>query len=166
MLVFVLLSGQVTELEKQAVNILADILPRCDNEQEYILRWLQSPEAKGLPLRMRNMTLVELKVCTGLGLALSVQVGHSSVLMKKKTKIKEQMKNLRQVMNNKQIFAAMQMHILLKWGLPLFQSPFPKGAISKDRLSYKRSKMKLKTNISRTSLHPLYINTLPLSYLF
>ena len=44
------------------INVLADLLPRCDNEQEYLLRWLQSPEAKGLTLRMKNMTLVELKV--------------------------------------------------------------------------------------------------------
>ena len=51
-------SAQVT-----AVNVLADLLPRCDGEQEYLLRWLQSPEAKGLTLRMKNMTLVELKVC-------------------------------------------------------------------------------------------------------
>ena len=54
----------VTEQQKKSLNVLADLLPRCDNEQEYLLRWLQSPEAKGLSLRMRNMTLVELKVCT------------------------------------------------------------------------------------------------------
>ena len=48
--------------QTSGINVLADLLPRCDNEQEYLLRWLQSPEAKGLTLRMKNMTLVELKV--------------------------------------------------------------------------------------------------------
>ena len=55
-------TDEALEQQQKSLNVLADLLPRCENEQEYLLRWLQSPEAKGLSLRMRNMTLVELKV--------------------------------------------------------------------------------------------------------
>ena len=57
-----LLAGVEVGDQTTGINVLADLLPRCDNEQEYLLRWLQSPEAKGLTMRMKNMTLVELKV--------------------------------------------------------------------------------------------------------
>ena len=57
-----LLAGVEVGDQTTGINVLADLLPRCDNEQEYLLRWLQSPEAKGLTMRMKNMTLVKLKV--------------------------------------------------------------------------------------------------------
>ncbi|XP_053377355.1 trichohyalin-like isoform X2 [Mercenaria mercenaria] len=44
------------------VNLLADLVPRFDNEQEYLLSWLHSPEAKSLSLRMKRMRIVEIKI--------------------------------------------------------------------------------------------------------
>ncbi|KAL4226590.1 hypothetical protein ACF0H5_014574 [Mactra antiquata] len=46
----------------KVLNLLADLVPRFDKEQEYLLSWLHSPEAKGASLRMKRMKFVEIKV--------------------------------------------------------------------------------------------------------
>ncbi|XP_052249024.1 uncharacterized protein LOC127856876 isoform X2 [Dreissena polymorpha] len=48
--------------ETEVVNILADLVPRQDREQEFLLSWLHSPEGKGLIMRMKRMRIVEIKV--------------------------------------------------------------------------------------------------------
>lgn len=49
----------------KVINLLADLEPRFENEQEHLLSWLHSPEAKSLSLRMKRMRIVEIKVITG-----------------------------------------------------------------------------------------------------
>jgi len=48
--------------QTKVVNLLADVIPRYDNEQEFLLSWLHSPEGKSSTLRVKRMKIVEIKV--------------------------------------------------------------------------------------------------------
>ncbi|WAR25161.1 hypothetical protein MAR_010865 [Mya arenaria] len=48
--------------QTEVLNLLADLVPRRDKEEEYLLSWLHAPEARSLGLRIKHMRIVEIKV--------------------------------------------------------------------------------------------------------
>lgn len=46
------------------MNILADLIPRYDNEQEAMLMWLKSSGTKQLPIKTQRLKIVLLKLET------------------------------------------------------------------------------------------------------
>lgn len=52
----------MSDISVKSVNVLADLIPRYDNEHEAMLLWLQSKDTKCLPLKTKRLLILHMKM--------------------------------------------------------------------------------------------------------
>ncbi|KAL5014535.1 hypothetical protein ScPMuIL_008805 [Solemya velum] len=54
------MSDESADGGQKPLNLLADLIPRYENEQDHVLNWLRSRDTKGMSLRMKKMKIIHL----------------------------------------------------------------------------------------------------------